>query len=747
MKIRTKFILPVSLTIIIFTLATLAAVQFTVGGLVSDQKEAFSDYARDNLSAKANERKAIIYKSIDQFGQKALAQASLFSEIPDVQHAYRLALSGDIGDEADAQAQQAREFLRAQMAPYIDGYKKQTGSQEFKLHFHLPNGRSLVRLWRDGWQTKRDGKKLDISDDISSFRNTVLEINSGSHKPLTGIEVGRGGFALRGLSAVSDSDGTHLGSCEVLLPFSELLEANHTSREFQIAVYMNADLLPIATQLQDPKKNPVLDGKYVFTASTNNAITDKIVTSSLLDQGHTGGTEQIIDKFFVNSFPIPDYSGKVAGVMVLAYDMKDVLDIEAAIIQNAEDNSQNINVRFGLSSLVFLAIVAATLFFVTRMIISPLTKAVEVTRKVAQGDLNETLIHRSKDEVGELAKAINRMTRSLRKKAEDAEAIAAGDLTRDIALESEEDVLGRSLKNMVKRLNNVVAEVKNSSDNVTAGSRSMNESSMQMSQGASEQAASTEEVSSSVEEMAANIRQNADNALQTEKISIETAEKASAGGQAVAETVNAMREIVNKITIIEEIARQTNLLALNAAIEAARAGDHGKGFAVVAAEVRKLAERSQSAAGEISILSASSVNIAEKAGKLINEIVPDINKTADLVKEISAASKEQDAGSEQINLSIQQMDRVIQSNAAAAEEMASTAEELTAQAEQMQKIVNYFKVNEDKTLLKRATELPIARTKENAETVEQRQLEQKGTEIELDDMADQQLDDLAFERF
>jgi len=244
---------------------------------------------------------------------------------------------------------------------------------------------------------------------------------------------------------------------------------------------------------------------------------------------------------------------------------------------------------------------------------------------------------------------------------------------------------------MVDRLKMVVADVKTAGDNVASGSQQLSAGSEQMSQGTTEQAASAEEASSSVEEMNATIRQNADNALQTEKIALKSATDAMESGKAVSETVGAMKDIASKISIIEEIARQTNLLALNAAIEAARAGEHGKGFAVVASEVRKLAERSQAAAGEISSLSTTSVEVAEKAGAMLAKLVPDIQKTAELVQEISAASNEQNTGAEQINQAIQQLDQVIQQNASASEEMASTAEELASQSEQLQASIAFFR--------------------------------------------------------
>jgi methyl-accepting chemotaxis protein len=273
-----------------------------------------------------------------------------------------------------------------------------------------------------------------------------------------------------------------------------------------------------------------------------------------------------------------------------------------------------------------------------------------------------------------------------------AQDLSRGNLQARIDVEQQDEVgmLANALKDMAGRLGQIVHEIKSASDNVAAGSMQLSSSSQAMSEGATEQASSAEEASSSMEEMAANIRQNADNAQETEKIARKASEDAQKGGKAVTEAVFAMKQIADKISIIEEIARQTNLLALNAAIEAARAGEHGKGFAVVAAEVRKLAERSQEAAGEITDLSSSSVEVAERAGEMLVKLVPEIQKTAELVQEISAASNEQNSGADQINKAIQQLDQVTQQNASSSEEMASTSEELSSQAEQMQSAIAFF---------------------------------------------------------
>ncbi|PKN21260.1 MAG: methyl-accepting chemotaxis protein [Deltaproteobacteria bacterium HGW-Deltaproteobacteria-3] len=350
-----------------------------------------------------------------------------------------------------------------------------------------------------------------------------------------------------------------------------------------------------------------------------------------------------------------------------------------------------------VSIVLAIAIILFTIalaFVFSGRIASALGRMVEVARKMAVGDMNVVINDSGKDEIGQLAGSMQALYKATGDIVNLAKELANGNLNVEVRERSDQDELMRSLKSMVTKLSEVIADVRGAADQVAAGSHELSASSEQVSQGASEQAASVEEISSSMEELASTVAQSADNARQTSSIASKTAIDAGAGGKAVAETVTAMQHIAEKIELIEEIARQTNLLALNAAIEAARAGEHGKGFAVVASEVRKLAERSQVSAQEIKGVAITSVATATNAGRLINEILPQIQKTAELVQEIDAASNEQARGIEENSKAIEQFDSVIQSNSAAAEEMASTSEELTAQASQLLDAIAFFKLNE-----------------------------------------------------
>jgi len=328
-------------------------------------------------------------------------------------------------------------------------------------------------------------------------------------------------------------------------------------------------------------------------------------------------------------------------------------------------------------------------------VIAPLNVAANYVDRISKGDVPPPITDAYHGDFNTIKNNLNTLIGAMNEVTHAADEISHGNLTVHIQERSPQDRLMQALTAMVTDLTRTVSDIRTIAGEVSAASQSISTASIQISNGATTQAASAEEASSSMEEMVSNIKQNADNAQQTDKIANKSAKDAQESGRAVSEAVTAMKEIADKISIIEEIARQTNLLALNAAIEAARAGEHGKGFAVVAAEVRKLAERSQKAAGEINQLSSTTVKVSEKAGEMLEKLVPDIQKTAELVQEISAASKEQDTGAEQINKALQQLEKVIQQNASASEEMASTTEELTGQSDQLMSALGFFRTGDD----------------------------------------------------
>ncbi|MEO5339999.1 MAG: methyl-accepting chemotaxis protein [Magnetococcus sp. MYC-9] len=282
-------------------------------------------------------------------------------------------------------------------------------------------------------------------------------------------------------------------------------------------------------------------------------------------------------------------------------------------------------------------------------------------------------------EIGDVVAIVNEVTK--------------GDLSVvfNVDCKRERSIYG-AMRRMVGHLRETVEVVQGVAGTVVLDCERVNGSAHHVSEGGQRQAASIEETSAAMEQMASNIQNNADNALTTQNLAAQAAKEAGKTGESVKQAVVAMKQIAGRIVVIEEIARQTNLLALNAAIEAARAGEHGKGFAVVAAEVRKLAERSQLAAGEITSLASDSVRVAEEAGSSLDRLVPDIRRTAELVQEIANASAEQNQGAQQVNLAIQELDQVIQGNALATSEMSQIAESLAEQARTMQESIGYFKV-------------------------------------------------------
>ncbi|MGE4194282.1 MAG: methyl-accepting chemotaxis protein [Pseudodesulfovibrio sp.] len=635
MGIRSKLFLP---------LLAMALVML-VGGYLSLNSQ-FTKLEQSFVSLIMQGKIEDLRESISQMSSGALQQAALFSRMPAVIEAYATANEGNMEDEADPRLQEARDQLRASLAPVLKGYKDNLG-QKFQVHFHLPTARSLLRAWRDK-QAKRDGKWVDVSDDLSGFRNTVIDVNR-NRKPVLGIEPGRGGFTIRGLAPVTAPDGTHLGSVEVLQGFDSILKTMETTSNLQALLYMDAKLLPVTTQLRDPAKNPVRDGKYVLIFGQDNADLRELAGGELLTAGMQGEIIEVLGHNGLAAFPVKDYKGDAIGTIVLSMDISDQQALISTVVW-----------MVGLGLLLVVVVPLLIIFWVVqRSIKAPIAKCADMASRIAQGDLKSVACETRSDEMG---------------------------------------VILSAMTDMNAHLSETIQQIQSISGDVADGCQELSNASSSLSEGASRQAAGIEEVAASLEEMSGSTRQTADIAHRTETLATKAARDAETGGQAVDRTVSAMKRIADEIGIIEEIARQTNLLALNAAIEAARAGEAGKGFAVVAAEVRKLAERSGTAAAGISELSSSSVAVAEEAGELLKRMVPDIKSTAELIQEISAASNEQNLGIEQVSKAIQESESVVQANASTAQVVSGAASALSESSRSLHQAISHFQLDDGQCL-------------------------------------------------
>lgn len=345
----------------------------------------------------------------------------------------------------------------------------------------------------------------------------------------------------------------------------------------------------------------------------------------------------------------PEQLAYLAGIYKLTDYEITLIGKERGAAKEAYNGGRTLIITIGVLFTLFSTFFA---YWITRGITAPVAAVSSHLAEMAQGNLTQRIDFKAKDEIGQMAGSLNTFLDAVEK---------------------------------------VIIEVKGGASAISSAAQQVSSSASALSQGTSEQAASVEESTSSLEEMSASIAQNADNSRQMEHVASKGAREAEESGAAVKQTVEAMKSITQRINIIDEIAYQTNLLALNAAIEAARAGEHGKGFAVVATEVRRLAERSQTAAKEIGSLAADSVKVAERSGELLSELVPSIQKTAELVQEVSSASREQASGVTQINKAMVQVDTVTQRNASSAEELSSTAEEMASQSESLAHLMAFFK--------------------------------------------------------
>ncbi len=677
-KLLKKVAIPISILVLI-TISVIIMVT-----------RSYSVKSGDKNSTEIIKSKVIdLQKNLVRMSHKALYAATICSELDFAKEGYKAFYeTGDIDSST--------LIIENAIKPINEALKKNLGTNP-KIHYHLPPARSFIRCW----SAKR-------GDDISDFRNTVLQI-SQTHKPIIGIEVGRGGFVIRGLAPVFSKTGSYYGSVEVLLGLENYLEISKSRDDEEIAMYMDKELLKIATGfLEKSSSNVHEEGNSIGNFILVDKTSDSMNLQNLSGEDLLAGSKNMVihqhGDYKYGIYPIKDFDDKVIGVGVYQLDISEFNKTLAMI--------NLIGVIIGIVSIALLVIIIV--FIIFKYITLPISKAVEFTSQLAAGNLSYNIDTQRDDEIGQLLQHMNVM------------------------------------KNKLK---SIVGDIYQGASNLYSASEQLSTSSQQLSQGASEQASSVEEVSATMEEMTANIEQNTNNAQETEKISVEAKNQIQEVSTHSLKAVEANKLISDKILIINEIAFQTNILALNAAVEAARAGESGKGFAVVASEVRKLAERSKFAADEIIDLAQNSLKFAEDAGNLLSVTYPKIEKSTSLVQEIASSSLEQNNGAGQVNNAIQQFNTVIQQSAASSEEIASSSEELAGQAEQLKAMISFFKVETKEkksvkdfspTLKTKNKRAPIVQTEKNKE--KKHNTRDKPRSFKLD-MSDEFEKDSEFEKY
>ena len=619
-KIGTRILLPAISATILFSIA----LYFVALSIVDNMVE-------DNLNRIARSKVADISINEKRIADKMLAQAALFSRAAAVQEAYAAAYQGDLNKADDAHMEAARKQLRDYFASIEKGYRETNQGNDLRLHFHVPPARSLLRLW------KKDQHK---SDDLSTFRPTVATISNGNHQPITGIEIGRGGFAIRGIAPVVADDGKFLGSVESLSSYASLVKYSVSNDKEYIAVYMNKEFLPIATQLQDATKNPIIGDQFVFVSSTNNQITDPIVTTDLLTQGQSGVKSTKIGDYFTTASPIQDFSGKQIGVMVYIY--------------NAGHLYGRVNqIQWGIATLclILLAAIGVPLFFSTRSVVKPINRTILMLRDIAQGegDLTKRLEIIKKDEIGELAGWFNTFLDKLQGMIR-----RIADNTRAIDRSSEE------FSEIAIQLSSGAGDTSSRATNVSASAEEMSANLNSVAAAMEESATNINVVATATEEMSATINEIAQNAEKARTVADQAVQKAGMASSQM-DTLNQAATGIGKVVeTITEISEQVNLLALNATIEAARAGEAGKGFAVVANEIKELAKQTSAATLEIKAKIENIQGSTDGTVRGISEISEVIRNVNEIVGTIATAVEEQSAATSEIASNVAQASQGIQ---------------------------------------------------------------------------------------
>ncbi len=677
---RRQILLPVIVVSILGWCAALYYSDQAVLGIVHKEVATSTELHEKNLSVQIDSLNKQFYAVLDQIGRRALGEAVVVSKFPTVIEAYEVAHQGDIYDEQSPNSQVARNLLRSSMKELYAQFIKSFDLKEWRLHFHLSSSRSLVRIWRDGWQTKRDGKKVDISDNLSAFRQTVNLVNK-NRQPVQGIEVGRGGFVLRGVAPVESHSGKQLGSVESFYPFGEVLKGLKVPQGIDFAVMLNQELLSVAKSLRDPEKNPLIGKSFVLTAATKRELALAINLEEVGLAALNGRAERNQEHYRLVGIPIPDFKGDAVGVIVFIIDIQSYLNEQAIIEKQGDDLLWGLRSTLITVAIVALGVTIGLVVFVVGTVVKHLERYVRHAEKVSEGDCSELIQVDRMDEIGRLGKALNGLTESVRQIIDNIQG-----LIESLALDSAKLTEGSAT------LSSVAEATASESNTVSAAAEEITVSVQGLATSASELSSSICEVAESAGK-SAGVANSAFSSAEEAEVLIERLGARS-------------EEIGGVIKMITSIAEQTNLLALNATIEAARAGEAGKGFAVVANEVKELAGQTSTATDEISTQIDAIQEDTQASVKSVKAISSVIQSIKDNSEKVAAAVEEQSAttndiseslasvtqGTSEISSSIISVSTSAGETKDAAASTATLAAELAHITEELKDLISKFKI-------------------------------------------------------